>query len=484
MKNILTAIKNNKYLIIFFIILLFFLIFTNLHRTDDMSDEGLILEGSERLLSGQLIFKDFFSLIPPGLYYLLAGIWSIFGKTYLVARALNILIAWIICIFIYLTGRAILNKPLSILSVLVFAILFYPVQNILSFHWLALLFILMATWEINKYLKNEKNKNLSWSGFYLGVGMFFLHTQPTLVAFVIAMFILWHAKKNKPWLLTIKKLLYFTLSVAGTFLILMMPFFIQSGFQEIWHDLIISNFYYYPKINYFPLHNNLILYLLIINYLFLLFFLVKKKLFSSQILLYFLISLFMLSSSIYRLDRHHIAYIYHIFTLPLSLYVINDLENKLHGINKNIQKIYLPACFITPFFIAYLPWITVASNPNYWQATDTKIGPVYLSPLINRSIIAPVLQKLNTIPEDEIFIYPAHPHYYSLANKKNPTRYSIIFEDYLTEKAKIEIKNDLINKKIKYVLYPKGEWVNIKSKESFLVEFLQEYYDETKNKIR
>lgn len=472
-----SKIKKNKYLISFFLAILLGLVYTFLFRSGDMGDEGLILEGTQRIMSGQIIYRDFFSLIPPGLYYLLALAWSIFGKYYLVARLLSILIAWLICIFIYLTSRSLLNRWLSALSVLMFAGLFYPTQVILSFHWLALLFILIATWQINHYLKDEKNYHLILSGLSLGLGTFSLHTQPPLVALVIAIFILGQTKRQGPWLLAIKKCLIFSASTLGIFVLLMAPFLLKAGIVPIWNDLIISNFYYYPVIGYIPLHDNLLFYLLGINYFGLVLFLFQKKLFSKQTSLYLAISSIMLLSSLYRFDYHHLAYIYPIFTLTLSFYVIDKFDAQA----KNIYKIYLIVCFITWHFFLYLPWINLYINPKNWRATDTKIGQVYL-PFLNQSGIAPVLKVLNSIPEKEIFIYPYSAYYYSLADKNNPTRYNIIYGEYLTESAKMEIKNDLLNKQVKYILYPPLESGPEKPEQEFLADFIKENYNEQKIK--
>src|ERR1041385_7062738 len=48
-------------------------------------DEGIILQGAQRILDGQVLYRDFFSFFTPGSYYLLALVFRVFGASYLVS---------------------------------------------------------------------------------------------------------------------------------------------------------------------------------------------------------------------------------------------------------------------------------------------------------------------------------------------------------------------------------------------------------------
>src|SRR6266567_8739555 len=49
-------------------------------------DEGIVLQGAERILGGQVPYRDFFSFYTPGSFYLVAWLFRIFGDSFLVAR--------------------------------------------------------------------------------------------------------------------------------------------------------------------------------------------------------------------------------------------------------------------------------------------------------------------------------------------------------------------------------------------------------------
>src|ERR1700739_4225813 len=49
-------------------------------------DEGIILQGAQRILDGQVLYRDFFSFFTPGSYYLFALVFRVFGNSYVVAH--------------------------------------------------------------------------------------------------------------------------------------------------------------------------------------------------------------------------------------------------------------------------------------------------------------------------------------------------------------------------------------------------------------
>ncbi|PYX13375.1 MAG: hypothetical protein DMG87_21725, partial [Acidobacteria bacterium] len=44
-------------------------------------DEGIILQGAQRILRGEVLYRDFFSFFTPGSYYFVALIFKIFGSS-------------------------------------------------------------------------------------------------------------------------------------------------------------------------------------------------------------------------------------------------------------------------------------------------------------------------------------------------------------------------------------------------------------------
>ena len=55
-------------------------------RALNIYDEGLILFGAQRVVWGQVPYRDFWTVYSPGQFYALAGLFRLFGSSILVAR--------------------------------------------------------------------------------------------------------------------------------------------------------------------------------------------------------------------------------------------------------------------------------------------------------------------------------------------------------------------------------------------------------------
>src|SRR6266700_2472172 len=56
------------------------------HYSSLEPDEGIVLRGAERILAGEVPYRDFFSFYTPGSFYLVAFLFRVFGDSFAVAR--------------------------------------------------------------------------------------------------------------------------------------------------------------------------------------------------------------------------------------------------------------------------------------------------------------------------------------------------------------------------------------------------------------
>ena len=78
-----------------FVIFLFTAIalLVTMNRGVNIFDEGIIYGGAMRVLAGQLVHRDFYSVYGPGSYAMLAGLFAVFGPGFLLGRMAGLLIA-------------------------------------------------------------------------------------------------------------------------------------------------------------------------------------------------------------------------------------------------------------------------------------------------------------------------------------------------------------------------------------------------------
>src|SRR6266513_5299861 len=80
-------------------------------------DEGIILQGAQRILRGEVLYRDFFSFFTPGSYYFVALLSRIFGSSMLVARSTLAFYGGIFSILVYLLSRRVCTRGNSLIVV-------------------------------------------------------------------------------------------------------------------------------------------------------------------------------------------------------------------------------------------------------------------------------------------------------------------------------------------------------------------------------
>lgn len=99
------------------------------------ADEGIALQGAERILRGQVLYRDFFSFYTPGSYYWLAARLKLFGNTFLAARALLPLYGGLFSVMIYLLARRVTGRGTAILTTYLFLVIGLPYKFMVVHNW-------------------------------------------------------------------------------------------------------------------------------------------------------------------------------------------------------------------------------------------------------------------------------------------------------------------------------------------------------------
>ena len=92
-----------------FTISLFYLCLFRRYTSID-PDEGIILQGAQRIVHRQVLYRDFFSFFTPGSYYLLALLFKVFGSSMLVARTALAAYGAFFSVFTYLLARRVCSR--------------------------------------------------------------------------------------------------------------------------------------------------------------------------------------------------------------------------------------------------------------------------------------------------------------------------------------------------------------------------------------
>jgi 4-amino-4-deoxy-L-arabinose transferase-like glycosyltransferase len=204
MKQILVPQKSNNLFLqsiggIILIVFLFLLIFFGT-KGIVYSDEGYILYGAQRILEGQIPYKDFHFAYTPVSLYATAGAFFLFGKSILAGRLLMILLS-LATSFVLFSLLKMISKNLFIT---VYGVLLYIVWAPLhsNFPWPVLFSISLGITSLFFFIRAVENKQ-SYYFFLSGIctALVVLTKQNfgvvILLNYIIAFFFTSYVKKKE-----------------------------------------------------------------------------------------------------------------------------------------------------------------------------------------------------------------------------------------------------------------------------------------------
>src|ERR1700722_13307170 len=87
-----------------------------MNRDSNVYDEGLILEGAVRVLDGAIPHRDFYANYGPGQFYVLAGLYKIFGVSVLVERLLDTVVRGFIVVLVFVVVGQAASRPVALVT--------------------------------------------------------------------------------------------------------------------------------------------------------------------------------------------------------------------------------------------------------------------------------------------------------------------------------------------------------------------------------
>jgi hypothetical protein len=121
-------------------------------------DEGIILQGAQRILDGQVLYRDFFSFFTPGSYYLLALAFRVFGDSYLVAHTLLALVGAGFSPITYLLSRRVCGRQASLLVTGLMTVTAVPLRFVVLHNWDSTLWTCLALYCVVRLLETSSSR--------------------------------------------------------------------------------------------------------------------------------------------------------------------------------------------------------------------------------------------------------------------------------------------------------------------------------------
>jgi hypothetical protein len=116
-------------------------------------DEGIILQGAERVLHGQTPYRDFFSFYTPGSYYLTAAGLKLFGDTLSAARTALAAGASLVSALTYLLARRVCSRGVALAAAALATSTALPYRDLVLHNWDSTLWAMLTLYAGVRYLE-------------------------------------------------------------------------------------------------------------------------------------------------------------------------------------------------------------------------------------------------------------------------------------------------------------------------------------------
>src|SRR5229473_1009368 len=117
-------------------------------------DEGIVLQGAQRILRGEVLYRDFFSYFTPGSYYFLALLFKIFGNSFLVARTALVFFGGIYSAIAYLLARRVCLRGSALVVAALVTLTTLPYRFEVLHNWDSTLWACLAVYCAVRWLES------------------------------------------------------------------------------------------------------------------------------------------------------------------------------------------------------------------------------------------------------------------------------------------------------------------------------------------
>lgn len=119
-------------------------------------DEGILLEGAQRILDGQLPYRDFFSFYTPGSFYLVAGLFRIFGDSFAVARFSIAIIGALFPVLTFALARRGCSRGMAAFVALLTALAGGAYRFLVLHNWYSTFLACLALYAVMRMLETHR----------------------------------------------------------------------------------------------------------------------------------------------------------------------------------------------------------------------------------------------------------------------------------------------------------------------------------------
>jgi hypothetical protein len=438
-------------------------------------DEGNLLHLAQRVLAGDMPYRDFFWIMMPLAFYLQAFLFKIFGVSVLVSRLFLVVLISLVAVMIYYLTNKVTPTIFALLASLLFAIWSFPLWNTLYYSWLALFWAFLGLVCFVVFLEHKKPYWLVASGAMVALSILSKlniggATVVALSLFLVLKIVVFSSEAGYLWkeriVQTLLNLLYLVIGA----LVILVPFVLYFYTSGALKDLIRATFWYpltsfhfvreaaLPIPSIFSSLHALPYWIPIFTYTVFGVYLIFQR--NQYEVLFFLFGILIFAIEVFpRVDFPHL-----VFGLPPFFIINSVLISKLYRWLAGLPGRKISVASAVGALVLILAWQAVYVYYGFFKISelyrpyDSKLAlsraTVYVTKEDKRAyeeVVAYI--KKHTRPTEQIFVVPNRMVIYFLADRGNPTRFSLLIPGNFNEGILDEAIRSLERDGTRYIIY-------------------------------
>ncbi len=247
--------KNNLPMIIIFSCLFIYLV-SGFNYDYKIYDEGIAVYGASRVAEGDIPYCDFWSIYPPGQYYLLSLVFNILGFELIAERIISVLIFFISAIILFRISFELTDSLISIISPIIYVFFISYSTMYGTAMGTSILLAVTSFYFLHRWLFSGLLKFLILSGIFAGLTSIFRLDIGTYAIFSNLLVQIIDKTQNRSATKSqIKQFLVHIASFSLIFIPVYLTIVLLSGFNNTYEQLIVFPSKIFPDYRSLPFPN-------------------------------------------------------------------------------------------------------------------------------------------------------------------------------------------------------------------------------------
>jgi hypothetical protein len=184
---------------------------------------------AQRMLFGELPYRDFFQFTPPGTDVVYLALFKLFGANIWVTNAAVLVLGAALCAICLSIAWRLMPRGPALLATFLFLTLVYGKLLNATHHWFSLLLILCA---VRVGMTGTTWPRVVAAGIFLGAAALFTHTHAAVALLGFVLFFAWQtARAQRPLLRFLQRAAALVLIFTAVWLLCLLPFFSRVGIK-------------------------------------------------------------------------------------------------------------------------------------------------------------------------------------------------------------------------------------------------------------